>query len=112
MFQTKQHHFGSILILEDFRSSASVCYGRSSNNFGNLQGFDRTPSLNGRSQHKSCVISVYMSTTLHIKTWSDGVICGCVASDHKGKELLDKEPYQWAELGHTTSFRRRRSYLV
>ena len=85
MFQTKQHHFGSILIFEDFRSSASVCYGRSSNNDGNLQGFDRTPSLNGRSQHKSCVISVYMSTTLHIKTWSDGVIYGCVASDHRGE---------------------------
>ena len=65
MFQTKRHHFGSILILEVFRSSASVCYDRSPNNDGNLQSFDRTPSLNGRSQHKSCVISVCMSTTRH-----------------------------------------------
>ena len=40
----------------------------------------------------------------HIKTWSEGVVYGRVASDHKGPEALDKEPLQWHKDGNPTPF--------
>jgi hypothetical protein len=35
----------------------------------------------------------------NIRTWSEGVVYGCVASEHKGPEGLDKSPTQWAASG-------------
>ena len=40
----------------------------------------------------------------NILTWSEGVIYGRVASDHKPPERLDQHPTQWAANGHPARF--------
>lgn len=40
----------------------------------------------------------------HIKKWVDGIVYGCVASEHKGPHELDQSPTQWAEHGHPLQF--------
>ena len=40
----------------------------------------------------------------NIKTWPAGIVYGRVASEHKGPEMLDPTPYQWAKAGEPTRF--------
>ena len=40
----------------------------------------------------------------NIKTWSEGVVYGCVASEHKPREMLDNDREQWAKNGSPTPF--------
>ncbi len=40
----------------------------------------------------------------HIRTWSEGVVYGKVASEHKPPANLDQNPYQWAKSGAPTKF--------
>lgn len=39
-----------------------------------------------------------------IKTWSQGIIYGCVASEHKPPGMIDAHPHQWAKCGSPTRF--------
>ena len=39
--------------------------------------------------------SVYVNFGENVRTWAEGVLYGCVASDHKGEESLDQNPAQW-----------------
>ena len=40
----------------------------------------------------------------HIKKWVDGIVYGCVASEHKGPHELDQAPTQWADNGQPMNF--------
>ena len=42
---------------------------------------------------------VHVSFGSHITTWQGGVVYGCVASEHKNEEDLDKAPEQWKKDG-------------
>ena len=43
---------------------------------------------------------ISVSYGANIKTWAEGMVYGCVASDHKPPEMLDQElPHQWAKEG-------------
>ena len=42
---------------------------------------------------------VSVSFGSNIRTWSEGVVYGCVGSEHKKPEMLDKTPKQWAAQG-------------
>lgn len=42
---------------------------------------------------------VHTSFGSHITTWQGGVVYGCVASEHKKEEDLDKAPEQWKKDG-------------
>jgi hypothetical protein len=35
----------------------------------------------------------------NVKTWQEGVVYGCVGSEHKRPEMLDKAPTQWVAAG-------------
>ena len=48
---------------------------------------------------KKYKVSVSFGTNIH--TWAEGVVYGCVASEHKGPEALDQTPTQWAKGGGT-----------
>lgn len=43
---------------------------------------------------------VSVSFGANIRTWAEGVVYGCVASEHKGPEELDQNRTQWAASGH------------
>ncbi|CAK0903598.1 unnamed protein product [Prorocentrum cordatum] len=47
-----------------------------------------------RQSHKA-----HVDFATHIKTWAEGVVYGCVASDHKQPEALDQGPLQWRRDG-------------
>jgi hypothetical protein len=42
---------------------------------------------------------VHVDFGRNIKTWADGVVYGCVKSEHKGEDGLDKKPIQWVKDG-------------
>ena len=44
---------------------------------------------------------VWVGFGQNIKTWQEGVVYGCVASDHKPPESLDPRPVQWLASGET-----------
>ena len=52
-----------------------------------------------RDEHKVCV-----DFATNIRTWSEAIIYGRVGSEHKGPELLDKDPRQWAANGNPMPF--------
>ena len=45
---------------------------------------------------------VHVSFGSNVTTWQGGVVYGCVASEHKPEEGLDKEPHQWKKDGVPT----------
>ena len=47
---------------------------------------------------------VSVSYGSNVKTWSEGVIYGRVANEHKKPEMLDQSPEQWARNGSTMKF--------
>ena len=48
--------------------------------------------------------AVYVSFGENIRNWAEGVVYGCVASEHKGEECLDQSPTQWHRTGSPTPF--------
>ena len=45
---------------------------------------------------------VHVDFATHIRTWAEGVVYGCVGSQHKRPEQVDRDPQQWAKEGQPT----------